>query len=79
MCGGERTPPIGQDFRAARGLAGNTLYVDVVLVCVECGRTSEGSARGWRALLTVDDEAAIFCPACAATEFGESPNTRQAP
>jgi len=72
MCGGERTPPIGQDFRAARGLAGNTLYVDVVLVCVECGRTSEGSARGWRALLTIDDEAVVYCSECARKEFDGS-------
>lgn len=39
------------------------------LVCVECGGTSEGGARGWRALLTVDDEVATYCPDCAAREF----------
>jgi hypothetical protein len=27
------------------------------LVCVECGRESEGDARGWRAFLTDDDRA----------------------
>ena len=46
--------------------------VDVVLVCVECGKQSEGSARGWRALLTIDDEAAVYCPECAEAEFGLS-------
>ena len=40
-----------------------------VLVCVECERESDESARGWRALLTVDDEVAIYCPECAREEF----------
>lgn len=42
------------------------------LVCEECGKTSEGSARGWRALLTTDDDVATFCPACAREEFGDA-------
>lgn len=44
----------------------------LVLECVECGEISEGSARGWRALLTVDDEIAVYCGDCAAEEFGET-------
>jgi len=39
-----------------------------ILVCVECGRESEGDARGWRAFLT-DDEAKVFCPECVGEEF----------
>lgn len=45
--------------------------VETALVCVECGVSSEGSARGWRALLTVDDEIATYCPECARKEFGD--------
>lgn len=41
------------------------------LRCVECGATAEGSARGWRALLTVDDETAVYCGDCAREEFGD--------
>lgn len=41
------------------------------LRCVECGVESEGSARGWRAPLTVDDEVATYCPDCARKEFGD--------
>jgi Zn finger protein HypA/HybF involved in hydrogenase expression len=46
------------------------------LVCEECRRESEGSAEGWRSYLTAADEeepetAAIYCPACAAREFGD--------
>lgn len=43
------------------------------LRCVECGVDSDqkGGARGWWALLTVDDEAATYCPECAREEFGD--------
>lgn len=50
---------------------GVTDAVETALVCVECGVSSEGSARGWRALLTVDDEIATYCPECARKEFGD--------
>ena len=43
--------------------------VATVLVCVECGREAEGSARDWRAFLTIDDEVATYCPECAEREF----------
>jgi hypothetical protein len=43
--------------------------VNLRLVCVECGLVSEGNARGWRAFLTDDDQAAIYCPDCAEREF----------
>jgi hypothetical protein len=42
------------------------------LECVECGRTSPpAEPAGWRAYLTVDDEVAVYCPDCAAREFGD--------
>jgi hypothetical protein len=47
--------------------------VELELVCVECGACSETDASGSRAFLTVDDEAAIYCPRCAAAEFGDAP------
>ena len=47
-----------------------------VLVCVECGIVTEDGA-GWQAYLTVGDEdaehveqVAVYCPECAAREFG---------
>jgi hypothetical protein len=46
--------------------------LEAVLVCVECGKTSEGSARNWQALLTVDGEVAVYCGDCAREEFGET-------
>jgi ribosomal protein L44E len=40
------------------------------LRCDECGRSDRGE-RGWRAYLTREPrEVALFCPACAAREFG---------
>ena len=46
------------------------------LVCVECGRTSTGSAEGWRSLLgggydIGELEAPVYCPGCAQAEFGD--------
>lgn len=46
------------------------------LECVECGVVSEGSARDWRAFLTIDDEVATYCPDCAREEFGEGRGAR---
>jgi hypothetical protein len=43
--------------------------VDLTLVCV---RESEGEAGGWRAFLTDDDQATVYCPECAEREFGLS-------
>jgi len=40
------------------------------LICAECGAESPPDAAGWRAYLTDDGEAAVFCPECAAREFG---------
>jgi hypothetical protein len=44
--------------------------------CIECGVTSD-DGLGWRALLTAgdeeaedNDEVAVYCPECAAREFG---------
>lgn len=39
------------------------------LVCVECGRRERDGERRWRAYLTLDDQAAVFCPDCADREF----------
>jgi hypothetical protein len=41
------------------------------LRCDECGSPCRGE-RGWRAYLTREPRGvAIFCPVCAAREFGE--------
>lgn len=42
------------------------------IVCVECGRESVAGETGWRTYLTVDDEPASYCPACAREEFGDA-------
>jgi hypothetical protein len=47
----------------------------MALVCCECGRESDGAARGWRAYHAIDqfsheDEVVTFCPACAERDFG---------
>lgn len=44
---------------------------------MECGLASVDEARGWRAYLAdVDDDGqddvVLYCPACAAHEFGEN-------
>ncbi|MGZ4392881.1 MAG: hypothetical protein ACXVRK_12295 [Gaiellaceae bacterium] len=46
-----------------------------VLVCIECEREGCDGERGWAGYLVVldddgEDEVAIFCPDCAAREFG---------
>jgi len=41
-----------------------------VLRCQECGAETE-TGEGWRAYLTIDDETAVYCPACARREFGD--------
>ena len=41
----------------------------MALECVECAARSE-DGRGWRAVLTIDDEVGIYCPECAEREFG---------
>ena len=38
--------------------------------CVECDRPQFDSESGWRMYLTIDDEPALYCPECAAREFG---------
>jgi hypothetical protein len=35
----------------------------------ECAGKSEGDARGWRAFLTDDDQAAVYCSECGTREF----------
>ena len=39
-----------------------------MLRCQECGAETE-TGEGWRAYLTIDDETAVYCPACARREF----------
>jgi hypothetical protein len=40
------------------------------LRCLECQTESEGTAAGWLAFLTDEDEVGIYCPTCAEREFG---------
>jgi len=58
-------------FKGGSRVSEREQKAEAVLACVECGKRAEGSARGWRALLTVDDEVATYCPECAREEFGE--------
>jgi len=53
-----------------------------MLRCEECGRESDwedvyahhvGDPR-WKAYLTIDAEAVIYCPECAEREFGRAPS-----
>jgi ribosomal protein L44E len=47
----------------------------LVLECVECGKQSERSARGWRGFLTDGEfepqEVGTYCPHCARKEFDD--------
>lgn len=51
-----------------------------VVTCVECGREQRADERGWKAYLTVDEgepaEAVVYCPECAAREFGDGESVR---
>jgi hypothetical protein len=49
----------------------NDLRAGRRLVCEACGDASTGLARGWCALLTVDNEIATYCPDCARAEFAQ--------
>ena len=42
-------------------------------VCIECRRPAD-RARGWRGYLVPDEleRVALYCPSCAAREFGSS-------
>ena len=46
-----------------------------MLECAECKIVSTGKARGWRALLGLEDDdtetVVVLCPECAHREFGE--------
>ena len=46
-----------------------------MLECAECKIESTGKARGWRALLGLEDDdtetVVVLCPECAAREFGD--------
>jgi hypothetical protein len=60
-------------------LAGNDHEMPT-LVCTECGRFSDLRAEGWHAyLVDLDedghDEVALYCPICAAREFGRAAPT----
>jgi hypothetical protein len=44
----------------------------VPLICAKCGATSPPDAADWRAYLTDDGAAVMFCPKCAEREFGEA-------
>jgi hypothetical protein len=50
--------------------------VPAPLVCLECGCQADPRARGWRALIGggyegEPREVGVFCPECAAREFGD--------
>jgi hypothetical protein len=51
------------------------------LTCEECGRTQPAGERGWRAYLTTGEdepaEAIVYCPDCAAREFGSGEERRR--
>jgi hypothetical protein len=40
------------------------------IVCAECERPWTDPNERWRSYLTIDDEAALYCPECADAEFG---------
>ena len=46
-----------------------------MLACAECKIESTGKARGWRALLGLEDDdtetVVVLCPECAEREFGD--------
>jgi hypothetical protein len=45
--------------------------VVLTLECLECGTRSTAEARGWRAYLYEEREVFVYCPDCAAREFGD--------
>lgn len=55
------------------------------MVCQECRREADPDADGWRAFIADDprtDEAAavaVYCPGCAAREFGPAGERRGPP
>jgi uncharacterized Zn ribbon protein len=40
-----------------------------ILICSECAREWNDAEERWLAFLDVDNEVALFCPACVAREF----------
>ncbi len=51
--------------------------VESTIRCLECGVQAEGTADGWRAYVGggIDGEpptVGVYCPVCAAREFGEA-------
>jgi hypothetical protein len=55
--------------------AARTRTIRLMLECAECLVKSTGNARGWRALLGLEDDdtetVVVLCPECAEREFGE--------
>jgi hypothetical protein len=39
--------------------------------CGACGTVAEAGAEGWKAYLDDDEAVVLFCPECAARQFGE--------
>lgn len=63
-------PPVIREL--VRLLALEKVEEEGELRCVECGATSPPEdSTGWQAHLTIDGELAVYCPACAAREFGD--------
>jgi hypothetical protein len=59
--------------------------LDGFLTCIECGCVSGELGRGWAAYLTRDPDSprdppgiVLYCPPCAASEFGHRPDAAEA-
>lgn len=82
MRGRRRTERRGvvRNYQAALRVIGSRARM--MLLCEECGRESDwedvfthvGDPR-WKALLSIDNEAVIYCPECAERELGRDPST----
>jgi hypothetical protein len=44
------------------------------ITCAECGRRWNDPHERWQAHLTLDDQAVLYCPECAESEFGYEPD-----
>lgn len=75
-------------LRRRRAGRGGRLHSATMLRCQECRRIAEtaAEAQGWRAYIGDDPrddeppEVAVYCPSCAAREFGaDAPSSRQQP
>ena len=72
----ERLDRVGDEVAGMReqieaGLIGHARFAEAdEQRCVECLRLWLDSSERWRTFLTIDNEAALYCPACAEAELG---------